>query len=147
MESGSQIIPTLALNLLTDAEAHYKQDNKFSPEILQSLHAVFGNVLIRAAEMLENASFLRYQTHNKKRQLIKVVNRSEQYTLFTNINFCHCQAFKYQVLQTRNVITCKHVLAAKLAHICGQMKVELVTDNQLADLLNYQYEQHGNLQT
>lgn len=118
-----------------------------SPEILQSLHAVFGNVLIRAAEMLESASFIQYQTHNKKRKLVKVVNRSEQYTLFMNINFCHCQAFKFQVLHARNAITCKHVLATKLAQICEQIKVELITDNQFADLLNYQYEEHSNLWT
>jgi len=133
------ILPTIAFGVLKDAERSYAQDMKFSEEALQALHATFGTVFVRAAELLENGRFIQYVTSNSSRKILKVVSRNEQYTILPDINFCHCPAFKYQVLNLKT-ITCKHVLAAKLAQICGDAKIEVITDAQVVDLLNDQLE-------
>lgn len=111
-----------------------------SPEVLQALHAVLGGVFVRATELLEKGSFTQYQTRNEVRKVYRIRSRLEHYVLFENINFCHCQSFKYQVLHSQNDLTCKHVLAAKLAKIAGLFKVEVISDAQITDILNDQLE-------
>jgi predicted nucleic acid-binding Zn finger protein len=39
------------------------------------------------------------------------------YTLFPGVNYCPCPAYRYQVIGTKKFLTCKHVLAARLAEI------------------------------
>jgi predicted nucleic acid-binding Zn finger protein len=39
------------------------------------------------------------------------------YTLFPGVNYCPCPAYRYQVIGTQIFLTCKHVLAARLAEI------------------------------
>lgn len=39
------------------------------------------------------------------------------YTLFPGVNYCPCPAYRYQVIGTQMFLTCKHILAARLAEI------------------------------
>lgn len=104
-------------------------------EALLSLYSIFGENTTRSLELLDTGKFYFYENTNGLRKLLKIKSKSEEYTLFHSINYCPCLAFKYQVLSSRKAITCKHVLAGKLAEISGIILTEKVTDEQLSDLI------------
>ncbi|KAB0791500.1 hypothetical protein PPYR_03300 [Photinus pyralis] len=134
------LVRELSFALLNDAEESYKQNGKFLEEVLQSLHDVFGEVFVKSADFLETGEVVRYETPNAIRAVLKVGNKKEVYTLFDDINFCHCGTFA-RVLSGEGLLTCEHVLAARLARISGRMKVNRLTDLQyvefVSDLVDY----------
>lgn len=130
------LVPKLAFDLLSDAEEAYKEIGKFSDETLQVLYDVFNNTFSKAVEFLETGEALQYETAKGTRRLLKVSDKHELYMLFPDINFCYCPVFKHQVLKQQKLITCKHVLVAKLAKIQNIIRSEVMTDSQLVDLLN-----------
>lgn len=107
-----------------------------SDDNLQSLYLLFGDVFEDATELLDRGRFILYRTDEGYREMIKVFRREEQYNLFIDINYCSCLFFTNQVLEARLAITCKHVLAAKLAQITKTTKMMGVTDTQFHQLLN-----------
>lgn len=121
--------------MLKDAENSVKENGKFSDEMLQGLHDVFGEVFVKATEILESGVVIRYETPNGVRVLFKVTNKKETYTLFDNINFCYCSMFAQEVLVNQNLLTCKHVLAVRLAEISDQVEVNKLTDLQYVDFV------------
>lgn len=112
-----------------------KRKKSVSENSLQALHSVFGDVLIRATELLENHKVFVYHLEDFSRKLIKLIGRREQYILFCDINFCHCDTFKNDVLEG-HAIVCEHILAVKLAEICGNIKNVIVTDLQMKEMLD-----------
>ncbi|KAF5294345.1 hypothetical protein FQR65_LT10798 [Abscondita terminalis] len=132
------LIPKFAFDLLKDAQEAYTVESKY--DVLLGLHDVFGESFVKAVELLETGTVLRYETPDNLRRTLKVSDRCKAYTLFSDINFCYCPTFKHQVLKQRNLITCKHVLAAKLAEIQNKIQTERVTNTQLVDLLNHTIE-------
>lgn len=109
-------------------------------EVLQSLYSLFGVAFFKATELLEEGKITLYQTPDASRELFKLANRNKHYTIFPEINFCHCLAFRYQVLESETSITCNHVLAAALARITNNFKLEVVTDLQFTEMLNDLYQ-------
>lgn len=105
---------------------------------LEILHSFFGEHFILAAELLDKCRITEYKLANNLRNIFKIVTSKEQYTIFDNINFCHCSIFRYQVLEMKNAITCKHVLAVRIGKSMGKVFVESVTASQLVDFLNEQ---------
>lgn len=106
-----------------------------SDEILLTLHSLFGAVFLRATELLDTSKFTLYQTQDGLRKLLKIRRKSEEYSIFCNVNYCPCPAFKYHVLRSKNAFTCKHYIASKLVEIIGKHKSEIVTDLQFTELL------------
>lgn len=90
---------------------------------------------MRATELLENRKVFVYHLKDFSRKLIKLTGRREQYVLFSDINFCHCESFRNGVLGGK-MVACEHVLAVKLAEACGDVKNVVITDSQMADMLN-----------
>lgn len=76
----------------------------------------------------------------ESRWLIQVKGLSgECYTLFPDINYCPCQAFKYQVLNDHSELTCKHILAAWLSSLNPSKIIKYeITPGQFNSLLIYQ---------
>lgn len=91
-----------------------------------------------AAELLEKCKVVEYKTDSGIRNIFKVIMKKEQYTIYENINFCQCETFYLQVLESRHSLTCKHVLAVKLAQITGQLTKEVITGSIFLDFLNEQ---------
>lgn len=112
--------------------------NKVSEKHLLNLHLLFGTVLLCSIDLLESGNFIEYTTKTRHKRLFKIVEKSDNYYLFQNINYCSCDNFNQR--KESNTITCKHVLALKLADIKGIIKVEMLTDVQLTDLLNGQID-------
>lgn len=103
------------------------------------LHALFGEVFIRALELLDAGKFRVFAT--KTRKLLRVRHKNEEYTLFSGLNYCSCKAFKYQTLVNRKHVCCKHVLAGFLVgKIGGELTVDFVTEEQMSVLVKGLFE-------
>ncbi|KAJ8973933.1 hypothetical protein NQ317_001139 [Molorchus minor] len=131
-------LPKLAFEVLKDAEKEYRDTGTFSKEILESLYSLFGENFVLSTELLEKCKIIEYEVDNGLRRIFKVMASKEQYTVYENINFCNCEAFRLQVLESRNALTCKHVLAVRLGQITGQLKKENVSGSQYVNFLNEQ---------
>lgn len=103
---------------------------------LLSLESVFGAITSRALDLLDRGRLFQYQSNNGVRKLTKVNGRSGYYTILDGINYCQCEAFQFHVLKGRTAVTCKHVLAAKLGAITGQIRaMEAISDQRFKDVL------------
>lgn len=91
----------------------------------------------RAFEILEKYPKLTaYHTVNKERVLIEIKGENNRcYRVFQRINYCSCLAFKHQVLEKRDQITCKHVIAARIALLLDNLILHEVTKEQYLMLL------------
>jgi predicted nucleic acid-binding Zn finger protein len=57
------------------------------------------------------------------------------YTLFPHVNYCPCPAYRYQVISTQKFLTCKHILAARLAEITQKGRDLTVSVEELTRIL------------
>jgi len=131
-------LPEQAFKTLKQAEITYKQENSFPNGTLETIHSFFGNSFIQASELLEKCKIVQYSTSDMLRKIYKVSSSRDQYTLFEDINFCQCAFFKIKVLEERNSLTCKHVLAVHVGKIMGKISEETLSDNVYEDFLNEQ---------
>lgn len=125
-------LPKVAFEVLVEAELYYKANSKFSDEILQSLHSVFGCVFSEALELLERPKIIRYDSNDGKNHFYTLTKDIQQFVVFKDINFCNCDIFKIKVLNEHEHLTCQHVLAVKLAEISNNFTVDIITPEQLA---------------
>lgn len=127
-------VPVVAESVLDSIEERILQSKVYelSDEDLLCLHSVYGSVFERSLDILEKYPTLEtYSTANKVRVLIEIKGEKDQfYRVFPKINFCPCRAFKHQVIEKRVQITCKHVLAGRIAVLLGKTVDREVTQEQ-----------------
>ncbi|CAK1541518.1 unnamed protein product [Leptosia nina] len=137
-------IPVVVETLLREIEERIRhlKTKQFTDEELLLLHSAFGAVLQRAFEVLEKYPTLEiYSTANNTRILIEIKGDNDRcYRVFPRINFCPCQAFKHQVLGKKAQVTCKHVLAARIALILDKIVENKITQDQYLMLLQSMFE-------
>ncbi|CAG9559377.1 unnamed protein product [Danaus chrysippus] len=111
-------------------------------EDLLALHSVYGPVLQRAFDIFEKHPTLEtYSTANKTRILIEIKGDSDRcYRIFPKLNFCPCKAYKHQVLEQQSQVTCKHVLAGRIACILNKTVDKLITDEQYLMLVKSMFD-------
>lgn len=134
---SSHSLQLLADRILHSIETYFEENKELSDSHLLELHSVYGDITEKALGLLENSVFVCYTTVNKLLKLYQVKGSSGAlYVLYPNINFCECSAFKYQVCKSDPVyLTCKHILAAKLAEITGRFKEEHLPVNTLINIM------------
>ncbi|XP_056640703.1 zinc finger SWIM domain-containing protein 7-like [Diorhabda sublineata] len=138
MNLEPSFVPNLAFDYLKEVEISYSVTGCFSEQDLEVFHSFFGEHLVDATELLEKCKIIKYSLTDNSRSIFKIITKHEQYSIFDNINFCNCSIFRLQVLELRNAITCKHILAVKLGEITGHVVKETITGSQLVDFLNEQ---------
>lgn len=120
-----------------------------SDEDLLSLHSVFGVTLQKALDIFEKYPIFTVYITSKKKTLIEVKgDKDTYYRVFPKQNYCSCLAFKHLVLERKIEVTCKHILAARLAVILGKTVEHEVTQVQYLMLLKSMYdikEENGKL--
>ncbi|XP_017770337.1 PREDICTED: zinc finger SWIM domain-containing protein 7-like [Nicrophorus vespilloides] len=121
---------------LREAERSYKETNEFGVDALNALNQLFENVLMKAFQVLDNAKFMEFETRSGLRSVRSIFTSDDQYLLLDGVNHCKCEYFIFNVLQQQESLTCKHVLGAHLASICGKFERKLLTDGQMTDMLN-----------
>ncbi|PNF36989.1 hypothetical protein B7P43_G08041 [Cryptotermes secundus] len=113
----------------------YRAHMEVTDEALMALHALFGRPFEKALELLE-ASCVTYLRATGGRYVVQVTGSSGiPYTLFPGVNYCPCPAYRYQVIGTQMFLTCKHVLAARLAEITQKGRDLPVTMEDLTRVL------------
>lgn len=98
---------------------------------LLELHGIFGPLLQEALDLIERDKITVHQRVSDQREYIEIFEHENVICkLLPNINYCMCSKFQEKVIDTAELYTCKHVLAAKLAHLIGNnIKVETVSDD------------------
>ncbi|KYQ57860.1 Cell cycle checkpoint protein RAD1 [Trachymyrmex zeteki] len=116
-------------NVLKEVADDFEREKQFSDQNLLKLHKLFDGVFERALDLYEQQRVTQISTSNaiitepcksanEASWLLQVRGHSGAlYTLFPEINYCTCAAFRHQVLTDRSAFTCKHVLAAWLASV------------------------------
>lgn len=98
------------------------------------LRHIFGGILEKALEIIDSDLIKLYTSVSRTREFLEAVGKNGVvYKFFPNINYCPCQSFKVDVLGKKSQPTCKHVLAARLAQLLGQLTEEVISD----DTFNY----------
>lgn len=138
-------------NALKEAAGDFERERKFSDQNLLKLYKLFNGAFERALDLYEQKRVTQISTSNaiitepckgvnEASWLMQVKGHSGAlYTLFPEINYCTCTAFRHQVLTDRSAFTCKHVLAAWLASIDKEKLLhKQLTQKQFDSLLLYQ---------
>nr|CAH7739671.1 unnamed protein product [Callosobruchus chinensis] len=133
------LVPDLSIAALREAEKMYKITGKLEEHTLEHLHSFFGEQLLSATELLDKCKLIQYTLQQDTRSVYKIITSKEQYTIYDNINFCHCDAFRVDVLEKGEFLTCKHVLAVKLGKIMNKVTKEVVSGAQMVEFLNEQF--------
>lgn len=133
----SQDLQNLANQILDNSKIYFSENNELSDSHLIELHSVYGDILEKALVLLEESVFICYMTAHKAFKVYQVRGSSgTRYILYPDLNFCECSAYKYQICKSDPAyLTCKHVLAAKLAEITGKFKEETVSVSYLIEVM------------
>lgn len=137
-------------NLLKETADDFEREKKFSDSNLLKLYKLFGRPFERALDLYEQQRVTQISTSDaiitepckstsEASWLMQVKGHSGAlYTLFPEINYCTCDAFRYQVLRDRSAFTCKHILAALLASIDNEKLLHRgITPKQFDNFLLY----------
>lgn len=138
-------------NVLKEVADDFEREKQFSDQNLLKLHKLFDGVFERALDLYEQQRVTQISTSNaiitepcksanEASWLLQVRGHSGAlYTLFPEINYCTCAAFRHQVLTDRSAFTCKHVLAAWLASVDNEKLLhQQLIQKQFDNLLLYQ---------
>lgn len=145
-ELSCRVLQTVGEKLLKEIEKEATDEGevKVSDENLLALYSVFGEVAERALQLLESQRICLIQVEGKSRYFFKVIGKgtAPSYILFPDVNFCQCPAYKYQVINSSMYITCKHVLAVRLAKILRKYRTDSITPQQYADVVMSEISVH-----
>lgn len=97
---------------------------------LLELNGIFGSVLQVALDLIDREKVTIFRRASDRREYIEIFEHQHAiHKLLPNINYCMCTTFREKVLNTNELYTCGHVLAAKLAILLGKTKVETSPDD------------------
>ncbi|XP_044739551.1 zinc finger SWIM domain-containing protein 7-like [Chrysoperla carnea] len=131
MKLNKPLLPNITNEIFKDLN----NDELTSDDYLK-LYSIFGEIFTRALELLDKATFTLLSTQDGLRRCVRVeTNSTQMYHLYLNVNYCSCQAFKYQVLTSAQDLTCKHVLAVKLAVMLNKCAQQTLTSKQIMDIM------------
>lgn len=151
-------MPILGESVLQKAEIIYKQNGycKYTnildinlteisarlvtDTILQELHSVYSTSLEQALDILDKTKVIQYYARDSKRTLYLIGKGDKQLRLFEDINFCFCETFRKDVLESGDKIMCEHVLGVKLAKITKGFVKEEMSDLYFVESLKIMSE-------
>ncbi|KAK9754010.1 SWIM zinc finger protein [Popillia japonica] len=140
MKKNKHLLPILGESVLQKAEIIYKQNGYFTDTILQELHSVYSTSLEQALDILDKTKVIQYYARDSKRTLYLIGKGDKQLRLFEDINFCFCETFRKDVLESGDKIMCEHVLGVKLAKITKGFVKEEMSDLYFVESLKIMSE-------
>lgn len=97
---------------------------------LLELSGIFGELLSDALDIIDHEKISIFKRKRDQREYIEIIeDQNTVFKLLPNINYCMCPKFRQKVIAAKEVYTCKHVLAAKLALLIRKFKVETPIDD------------------
>lgn len=101
-----------------------------SDEDLLELYGIFGVTLQEALDIIDREQITIFRRASDQREYIEISEHQHNiFKLLPNINYCTCSTFCEKVINSNDLYTCKHVLAAKLTLLTGTAKVETSSDD------------------
>lgn len=94
------------------------------------LYGIFGATLQEALDIIDREKVTIYRRASDQREYIEIAEHQQNiFKVLPNINYCTCSEFCDKVINSNELYTCKHVLAAKLSYLTGSVKEESATDD------------------
>lgn len=94
------------------------------------LYGIFGDQLRAALDIIDRDKITIYRRAGDNRQYIEITQQKNSiFKLLPNINYCMCAEFREKVIGSRELYTCHHVLAAKLAGLLGKAEIKTSADD------------------
>ncbi|KAL1454252.1 hypothetical protein WDU94_010525 [Cyamophila willieti] len=113
----------LAKALIDRLQQEYLDTNEISLDLLVSLYQCFGNTFERALKQADSKPLILFKSTSGQ-QLWKVQSSDDtSIYILPHVNFCKCEAFKYQVLKQNVALTCKHYLSAEINYARKMFKL------------------------
>ncbi|KII92533.1 hypothetical protein PLICRDRAFT_172610 [Plicaturopsis crispa FD-325 SS-3] len=132
------------LSAIVDAVISTIKPGALAEEQVQQLRAIFPDTLLLAAlDIVDRDSVIKFNTPWGY-SCFEVLGSTGTYTIFPNLNltpsakgaaYCTCPAFAYAVLISESHVTCKHVLATRIAVQMSRCIERPVTQDGLAAIL------------
>lgn len=94
------------------------------------LYGIFGGTLQEALDIIDREKVTIYRRASDQREYIEIAEHQQNiFKVLPHINYCTCSGFCEKVINSNELYTCKHVLAAKLSYLTSAAKVETATDD------------------
>ena len=121
--------------MMVTMEQDMATTSEISKDLLLSLHSIFGSILVPALDLVDRMAVTLVRGEESGREVIIVRGSNGlKYTLLKNCHYCPCPAYQYKVVG-RGDITCKHLLAVRLAMAMQRINMETVEDRQVIDMI------------
>lgn len=91
-------------------------------------------------EILDKSKIIQYYARDSNRTLYAIGKGENQFNLYESINFCFCETFRKDVLESANLTMCEHVLVLKLAQITGGFIKEEMSELHFIEFLKIMSE-------
>ena len=109
--------------------------NTLSKELLLALYSIFGSLLWPALDLVDRMAVSLVRGEVGGREVVTVRGSGGlRYTLLRGSHYCPCPSYQYKVVG-RGDITCKHLLAVRLAVAMQRVNVETVPDSLVIQLI------------
>ena len=128
---------TISRMMVTISQSVSSMDttNTLSKELLLSLYSIFGSLLWPALDLVDRMAVSLVRGEEGGREVMTVRGTGGmRYTLLRGSHYCPCPSYQYKVVG-RGDITCKHLLAVRLAVAMQRVNVETVPDRQVIQLI------------
>ncbi|XP_027546935.1 zinc finger SWIM domain-containing protein 7 isoform X2 [Neopelma chrysocephalum] len=136
-------LPAVAEELLKQIKKAFQETSRVPDELLLGLKFIFGPCAVPALDLVHQRSVTRV-TSPSGRTLYQVLGSSGKfYTCYSSCHFCTCPAFGFSVLQKRESLLCKHILAIYLSQAMGACQELTVSEEQLTSILLAEKEEEG----
>ncbi|KAJ8342885.1 hypothetical protein SKAU_G00328130 [Synaphobranchus kaupii] len=131
----SSYLPAVAEQLLRDIKKVYQETSRIPDDLLLALKFVFGPSALQALDLVDQRSVTCLSSPSG-RSVFQVIGGSGRlYTCYTSCHYCPCPSFAFSVLRRNDSLLCKHILAAYLCQTMGLSQQEVVTNQQMSDIL------------
>ena len=110
-------------------------NSTLSKELLLALYSTFGSLLWPALDLVDRMAVSLVRGEEGGREVVTVRGSGGMmYTLLRGSHYCPCPSYQYKVVG-RGDITCKHLLAVRLAMAMQRVNVETVPDSLVIQLI------------
>jgi predicted nucleic acid-binding Zn finger protein len=120
--------------LLSKSEINKLSQKELTQDIVEYFKQKFGNRFIRALRSVEENRVIKYKFTPSDTTVWIVKGKSREYVAIPE-TYCTCRAFYQDVVMTREVKLCYHLLAQLIAEIRGSYQTIEASDSERRRLL------------
>ena len=138
MSQHTASISTLPMTIscmMVTIDQSVSSTSTLSKDLLLTLHSIFGSLLSSALDLVDRMGVTLVRGEESGREVVTVKGSvGMRYTLLKGSHYCPCPSYQYKVVG-RGDITCKHLLAVRLAMAMQRVNVVTVPDRQVMQLI------------